>query len=128
MIENQLRDVCISLAGKAVLEQKFGITDIGVSSDLDMAFDSVKGLMGRCCTSGFSFYSEGYEDSEERKTKLEQAEVIEIERLYRKTKEILAKNNDLLTGIAKALAKKCFLTEADLNKIKEGCRVVPVCI
>ena len=126
LIENRLADICISLAGKAAIEQKFGITDIGVSRDLDRAFISVKSLIGSCCTNGFNLHSAGYDDTAERKTKLEQAAAAEIERIYRKTKEILAQNNDLLCGIANALCEKSYLTAVDLERIKKNCRIVKV--
>jgi ATP-dependent Zn protease len=58
----------------------------------------------------------------------ETAAAAEMNRLYRKTKEILAKNHDLLDGIAKLLCDKGVITAADISKIKENCRIVPVSI
>ncbi|MBO4868386.1 MAG: AAA family ATPase [Clostridia bacterium] len=126
IIEYRMADVCISLAGKAALEQKFGITDIGVSRDLEQAFRTVTMLIGGCCSGGFNLHLDRFENPDETEARVDPAAAVEIERLYRKTKEILAKNNDLLCGIAKALFEKSYLTAADIEKIKSNCRVVLV--
>ena len=125
MIEKELTDICIALAGKAALDQKFGVADVGVEQDLEIAANTVKSLLGDCCTNGFDLYTEKYRYSDNAKARLEQAAARELDRLYRKTKEILIQNDELLCGIAKALTKKRYLMASDIEKIRSGCRFVP---
>lgn len=50
----------------------------------------------------------------------------EIERFYRKVKEILSKNRELFEAIAGELSIKGVLTAADIRRIKENCGCIPV--
>ena len=117
-----------SLGGMAALEQKFGIVDTGTSSDLKRAFRYLSDLVTENCICGFQYHYNGSarQDSPELKSKQEQAIAAEMERYYRKTKEILALNNELLDAIALELSKKGVLTAKDIAEIKKNCSVVPV--
>ena len=126
--ETRYAHICGSLGGMAALEQKFGIMDTGTSRDLDQAFRWVRNLVTENCVCGFSLHSNGYDDSEELKSKQERAVSSEVERWYRKTKEILSVNHDLLESIAAELSRKGVLTAADLERIKQNCRIAPVSI
>ena len=110
------------------MEQKFGLPDIGCSSDLDHAFDKVRNLLSRTCINGFSFYSRGYSESEHLEASLEQAAATEVERYYRKAKEILSANWEFFEKLAAALAEKKLLSAVDIEKIREGCKMVPVAL
>ena len=116
-LESRYAQVCTSLAGMAALEQVYGITDTGTSRDLDQAFRSIWHLVTENCTSGFSLHS-SYEDSQSLIARQEQAVTAEMERLYRKTKEILAQNRDLLDRLATLLAEKGVLTAMDIAVVK----------
>ena len=61
---------------------------------------------------------ETYIDSEELKRKQEEAAAAEVERCYRKAKEILAANDGFFEMIASELAKKGLLTMKDIQEIK----------
>ena len=126
-VEGRYGHICSSLGGMAALEQKFGVTDIGVSHDIEQAFTSISGLITENCAVGFDHYAE-YRCSDKMTEKNETAAAAEMNRLYRKTKEILAKNRDLLDGIAKMLCDKGVITAADISKIKENCRIVSVAL
>lgn len=117
-----------ALGGAAAMEQKFGLPDIGCSSDLDHAFDKVRELLSDTCINGFSFYSRGYSESDYLKASLEQAVATEVERYYRKAKEIISANREFFEKLAAALAEKKLLSAVDIEKIREGCQVVPVAI
>ena len=118
--------ICVLLGGMAALEQKFGLVDVGSSNDLDQAFQSVWKLVTRNCACGFSLHNNGFDDSQELVSKQEQAVSAEIERCYRKTKEILSVNHELLELIATELAASGVLTAADISRIKQRCRIIPV--
>src|SRR5699024_620792 len=77
-----------ALGGAAAMEQKFGLPDIGCASDLNYAFERVSRLLSDTCINGFSFYSRGYSESERRMADRDQAVAAEVERYYRKAKEI----------------------------------------
>ena len=110
-----------ALGGVAASEQVFGCFDPGCAWDLDQAFSMVRRLVVENCTCGFHLHG-SYRDSEDLRAKQEQTTAAEVERYYRKAKEILTLNRDLLEGIAQGLMEKGVLTAADIEIIKEGCR------
>lgn len=115
-----------ALGGMAALEQKFGIVDTGTSRDLKQAFRIAWDLITENCVSGFHLHSNGYDDSAELTAKQEQAAAAEVERLYRKTKEILSRNYKLLDAIAKELSVKGILTFSDIQRIRSECNIATV--
>ena len=117
-----------ALGGAAAMEQKFGLPDIGCASDLNYAFDKVRNLLSRTCINGFSFYSRGYSESEHLEASLEQAAAAEVERYYRKAKEIISANREFFEKLAAALAEKKLLSAVDIQQIREDCRIVSVAI
>lgn len=127
-VERQQSHILGSLGGMAALEQKFGIVDTGTSRDLNQAFRSVWDLVTKNCLCGFHLHSNGYDDSGDLKSKQEQAVATEIERFYRKTKEILSLNHELFEAIAKELSVRGVLTASDIRRLKAGCRCVSVTI
>ena len=108
-----------SLGGLAAVEMKNGVLDWGSSSDLDQAFRYARGLVGDQCACGFSLHSYGYNDSEALKEKQEIATASEIERYYRRAKEILAANERLLYAVAEEVSRKGLLTMEDVSRLKE---------
>lgn len=98
--ERQQSHILGSLGGMAALEQKFGIIDTGASGDLDQAFRSTWNLVTENCLCGFHLHSNSFDDSGDLKAKQEQMAAAEIERFYRKVKEILSKNRELFEAIA----------------------------
>ena len=117
-----------SLGGKAAQEQRFGIMDRGAEADLAGAFEQVKNLVGDACCCGFNLYSYGYDNSEDLSNRIEQATAAEVERYYRRAKEILSMNAGFLDAVANALLEKGFLTMHDIEKLRATCNVVPVSI
>ena len=80
------------------------------------------------CSCGFQFHSIDYRYSKDLQARKEQAAACEMERYYRKAKEILACNTVLLEKVAQALLKKDLLTMADLEELKRGCVLVSAAI
>jgi cell division protease FtsH len=115
-----------SLGGIAAIEQKYGIFDFGGERDLDQAFDRTRDLIVNNCFSGFNLHCNGYNDSERLKSEQEQAVSAEVEKFYRKAKEIISLNQDFFEKIAKTLAEKKLLSAVDIKQIKSECKVVPV--
>ena len=117
-----------ALGGMAAIEQKFGIFDAGNSRDLDQAFEGAKDLVVNNCVCGLHLHKNMYEDSQHLWSAQEQAVSAEVEKYYRKAKEILSANNEFLTKVAEALLKKGLLVMADIKAIKETCTIVPVAL
>lgn len=128
LLEWRKKRIITSLGGMAAMEQKFGLPDIGCASDLNYAFERVSHLLSDYCINGLSFYSRGFGDSEHLKASLEQAAAAEVERYYRKAKEIISANREFFEKLAAALAEKKLLSAVDVEKIREECRVVPVAV
>lgn len=113
------------LGGMAAVEQKFGIQDYGSSRDLSNAFDYVKNMVvdnGMC---GFQFYSQ-FRLSQELQYRQEQAVATEVEKYYRKAKEIISLNEEFFEKVASALSRKGLLSACDLQQIKSECTIIPV--
>ena len=108
-----------TLGGIAATEQKFGLSNTGGSRDLDTAFNSVRDLVVNDCICGFHLHSNEYGDSERLQSEQEQVISSEVERYFRKAKEILSLNSEFLEELAAALAKKTLLSAVDVKKIRE---------
>lgn len=109
-----------ALGGMAASEQVFGEPDTGSEHDIAQAFALVNNFVGDICLRGFQLHCNGY-NSQETKAKQEQAAAAEVERYFRKAKEILAKHRPFLDGIARGLMKKGFLTAPDIAEIRKNC-------
>ena len=110
-----------TLGGRAALEQKYGILDLGSSADLQSAFDTVKELVRSCCLCGFHLRGTGYQNSQAALAHQEQVVAAEIEKYYRKAKEILAANRDFFERVEQELIEKKLLTMRDLERIRGEC-------
>ena len=118
------REILVFLAGRAATELKYGILDPGASKDLGEAFGIVENLVGNLCFSGFDLHeSEDRRSSEALTVRQEAAVAAEIERNYRRVKEMLCNNRSFLEAIAEALAQKGVLSAADIRQIRERCAV-----
>ena len=115
-----------SLGGMAAIEQKYGIFDFGGERDLDQAFDRTRDLIVNNCFSGFNLHCNSYKDSERLKSEQEQAVSAEVEKFYRKAKEIISLNQEFFEKVAVALAQKKLLSAVDIKQIKSECEIVPV--
>ena len=117
-----------ALGGIAAIEQKYGIFDAGCERDLYQAFDRTKDLVVNNCISGLHLHCNGFEDSERLKSEQEQAVSAEVEKLYRKAKEIIALNHEFFEKVALALAKKRLISAVDIQQIKSECEIVSVAL
>lgn len=117
-----------SLGGMAAAEQVFGIFDAGNGNDLEQAFDTTKDLVVSNCICGLHLHKNEFEDSQRLWAEQEQAVAAEIEKYYKKAKEILSRNKEFFEKIAEALAKKGVLAMTDIKAIKETCKITPVAL
>lgn len=122
----QVSDIISSLGGIAAVEQKFGIFDIGCESDIDQAFGITRELVVSTCTCGFHLHQSMFKDSQQPLSAQEQAISAEVEKYYKKAKEILSLNKEFFEKIAAALAQKKLLSAVDVQKIKSECKIVSV--
>lgn len=125
-LQRKMKRVIGVLGGMAATEQKFGITDSGTTRDLNYAFRETMRMIENECICGFDLHANGYDDSEELKKRREQATSIQVEKYYRKAKEILSLNWEFLEKLAKELAEKKILNTADVQRIKSECEIVSV--
>lgn len=120
--------IIVSLGGVAAIEQKFGLLDSGCEDDFQQAFYTTRDLVVNTCISGFHLHGNGMDESQRLLSEQEKAVSIEIEKYYKKAKEILSLNRDFFERIAVALAKKRLLSAADIQKIKSECEIVSVAV
>ena len=122
-------EVCVSLAGMAAQEQKFGEIDVGSSEDLDRAFEKLWLLITKNCVSGLHLHDNmdfTLSASPELTAKQEQAVAAEAEKYFRRAKEILSSNRELFEEIALELSKKGVLNASDIAQIRKKIRVSPI--
>ena len=121
VFEDVLKEAVVAVSGKAAIEIRFGQADIGCRNDLDNVIDHIRPALTRCCAGGFSY---GYDRDtwENRQSSARVGHISEklydlIEECYRKAKEILSANRDLLDRIATELLTSDALLEDDLATI-----------
>lgn len=116
------------LGGMAATEQVYGVHDWGASRDLDRVFEIIRKLVVNDCICGFHLHFSRHRDSEELIARQEQAIAVEVEKAFRKAKEILVGNREFLDAIAAELTQKEFLTALDVKRIKAECHIAPASI
>ena len=115
-----------SLGGMAAIEQRFGLFDTGNSRDLDQAFDMTRDIVVENCICGLHLHGFSYDTSQQLLSTQEQTVSSEVERYYRKAKEILSENSEFLLKIAEALRSKGLLVMSDIKAIRESGKIVPI--
>lgn len=118
--------IVTALGGAAAIEQKFGIFDAGCDLDLDHAFDHTKDLVVNNCVCGLHLHKTEYEVSDSLCAAQELAVSAEVEKYYRKAKEIISLNKEFFEKLAAALAKKKLLSAIDIKQIKSECEIISV--
>ena len=107
------------LGGKAALEVKFGLVDVGANSDMHRAFDLVERFVDNYCTYGF----DKFERRNSSQTLLEKKETYihaELDRYYKQVKQILIDHMGLLDKLVVALVEKKTITGTDLQQLKSA--------
>lgn len=118
------QEILTALAGKAALEHKFGGIDVGCTNDLDWAFECALERITDYAALGFELAGSTMmraflpDVSEKKKSMLETAAATEIERCYRKTREILIANWNFAELTAAALMEKKIICAKDIAEIR----------
>lgn len=113
----------ISLGGRAAVEQKYGEADTGSNEDPEDAFGSARFLLSGLCLNGFYIHTLVREPSQNSVLVQKQTILAEVERCYRKARELLTLNSDFLEKTAEALANKGFLLATDILEIRNSCHI-----
>ena len=114
-----------ALAGAAAVEQMFGVTGDGTLNDFNYALNMIREMIEDYGISGYHLIEHPYRrNSDFMNSDIEKATIAKFDEYYRKAKEIIAKNHELLEKIASALAEKKLLTASEIQAIKNECRIV----
>lgn len=112
-------EIIRSLGGKAATEMIYGTFDLGCDGDLHTAFDLVTTFVDDYGAYGFNAFERGNSsqyllESKDRKV----AE--EMDRYYRKSKQILAENRDFFDAMVKELLEEKTLTKKQIRGIRDS--------
>ena len=120
-------NIIVGLGGKAAVEQRLGLMDIGALDDTKKVADKIERLVCEAACYGASLRRIRYlSSSEALDNNVEQVIAAEFERYYLKAKEVLAKNMGLLEAVATCLLEKKIITLHDIEKLKCEHPIVPV--
>ncbi|MDI9517882.1 MAG: AAA family ATPase [Bacillota bacterium] len=107
------------LGGKAAVELKFGILDLGAKRDISMAENLVNESISRLCCFGFNLYRVFSGENPDTEKIIR----VELEKYYQKAKEIIFNNMEFLDKVANALLEKQMITSFDIEEIKSNCKI-----
>lgn len=113
-------EIIAGLAGRAAVEQKFGICDTGCTNDLEDVFEKVYDMVVRDCKLGFHFRGCFFNDSDSLKERQENAIADEVTKYYSKAKEIISSNIEFFDSIAAELLNKKILFSNDIKRIRNN--------
>ena len=125
--------ILVALASKAAVELSYCDTVAnGCEEDIRRAYNMIREGISTTASLGFGMVdvsTRRYPESSERFTSENEAvTVAELEKYYRKAKEILLKNKDFLEKATEALLEKDTLLWSDIQKIRESVTVTPVAV
>lgn len=107
------------LGGKAATELVYGEADVGCNSDLHRAFDITERFVDNYCEYGF----DKFERCNSSNTLLEKKESFvhaELDRHYRRAKQIIIENRSFFDRLVDELVKQKTLTAKDIAQIKKS--------
>lgn len=112
-------EIIRSLGGKAATEMIYGIFDLGCDGDLHTAFDLVTTFVDDYGAYGFNAFERGNSsqyllESKDRKV----AE--QMDRYYRKSKQIIAENREFFDAMVQELLKEKTLTKKQIRGIRDS--------
>ena len=115
----QENEVIRSLGGKAAIEMIYRTFDPGCIDDLQRAFDLVTTFVDNYCTYGFDAF-EGCNSSLYLLENKDRKVAKEMDRYYRKSKQIIAENRGFFDAMVKELLKEKTLTKKQIRSIRDG--------
>lgn len=120
MMENRI--MCL-LGGRCATELKYGKVDVGSARDIDRAVLVIQRIITQYGGLGLDkcvLHSCGYELSNSMRYYQERTVSDELERYYRKAKELLVENRAFLDKLAKEIGERKLLTAKEIKQIKES--------
>ena len=118
--ENRIRE---TLGGKAATETVLHTVDIGVLSDMRIAFKKAEDFADNFCAFGFdksAILLSGMELDNKKNLAIAKA----LEKYYLEAKHILENNREFLDKVIEALFEKKTLLQTDIQEIKKTCKIV----
>ena len=118
-VVTQEHEIIRSLGGKAATEMIYGTFDPGCIDDLQRAFDLVTTFVDNYCAYGFNAFERGTSSQyllESRDRKVAK----EMDRYYRKSKQIIAENRGFFDAMVQELLKEKTLTKKQIRSIRDS--------
>ena len=114
----QENEVIKSLGGKAAIEMIYGTFDPGCIDDLQRAFDLVTTFVDNYCAYGFDAF-EGCNSSQYLLENKDRKVAKEMDRYYRKSKQIIAESREFFDRLVKELIENKTLTKKAIKSIRD---------
>ena len=115
----QENEIIRSLGGKAATEMIYGTFDLGCDGDLHKAFDLVTTFVDDYGAYGFNAFERG--DSSQYLLESKDRKVAEeLDRYYRKSRQILAENRGFFDAMVQELLKEKTLTKKQISCIRDS--------
>ncbi len=115
----QENEIIRSLGGKAATEMIYGTFDLGCDGDLHKALDLVTTFVDDYGAYGFNAFERG--DSSQYLLESKDRKVAEeLDRYYRKSKQILAENRGFFDAMVQELLKEKTLTKKQIRSIRDS--------
>ena len=115
----QENEVIRSLGGKAATEMIYGTFDLGCIDDLQRALDLVTTFVDNYCAYGFDAF-EGCNPSQYLLESKDRKVAKEMDRYYRKSKQIIAENRGFFDAMVQELLKEKTLTKKQIRSIRDS--------
>ena len=113
------------LGGRAAMEVFFEIADKGCGEDLRKVSSIVTQWIHCAAVSGSPlFVPFPHVASNDQKRQEEQLADAEMERMYRKVKNLLLANREFVEKLADAIAEREYLVSSDIQAIRDSCEIV----
>ena len=118
-------EILCGLGGLAASDLVFGIHDTGALDDLEKVRDMVQRRVEEYGCSGLGLLRTGYPSSSDLVAKIEDAIAIELERQFRRAKQILAANRGFLDALTAAVETNDYLLASDIAAIRAKFDIMP---
>ena len=115
----QENEVVRSLGGKAATEMIYGTFDLGCIDDLQRALDLVTTFVDNYCAYGFDAF-EGCNPSQYLLESKDRKVAKEMDRYYRKSKQIIAENRGFFDAMGQELLKEKTVTKKEIRRIRDS--------
>ena len=112
-------EIIRSLGGKAATEMIYGTFDLGCIDDLQRALDLVTTFVDNYCAYGFDAF-EGCNPSQYLLESKDRKVAKEMDRYYRKSKQIIAENRGFFDAMVQELLKEKTLTKKQIRSIRDS--------